>query len=892
MKYRISFFSLLLALVLVPLAGQTTGKIAGTVVDKDTQEPLPGVNVFLEGMGIGAATDENGSFFILNVAPGTYTVIAQMIGYTELRMEGIKVSVNRTAYLKAELEPTVLEGQEVVVTASAISQKKDQTGTTKNISADQMDVLPVENIGEIIQMQAGVVEGHFRGGRNTEVSYMIDGLVVDEVVGGTGSTVDLEADAVQDLEVITGTFNAEYGRAMSGIVNQVTKSGSREFHGSVSGAVENYFTPHKDIFIGIDQPDINRNTDVKFQLSGPVWGDKITFFINSRLQDNQGHLNGIERFLVDDYSDFTSPDSLDWISEHNGSGNLVPMNVTQNQSLMGKLSFNLWKHFRWNLLYTRNNDIWRWYDHFYKYNPNGRPHSVRDAHMLAVQVNHMLSNALFYEFKFSQTYNYGGTYVYKDPMDARYVHDKYFNSYGPGFLTGGQSKDHSYRETRDATVKFDLNWQANPRHSLKAGYLGIHHDITNTWHQIRNKYYGTSNEFDLYEPIILPDSTIYADIYHVKPVEQSAYIQDKMEFDDMVINLGLRYDYFDPAATYPSQRRNPGNQQIFDNPDSMSHPVPADPKFQWSPRFGLAYQLGNAAVLHFSYGHFFQMPPFYALYQNHSLRVGPDDYSTVMGNPQVKAEKTVSYEIGLWQELSRGMGLEVSLFYRDIYDLLSTKIISTFNQIEYGLYTNKDYGNVRGLEVKYDFTRRPLAIFVNYTLQYTRGNADYPREAFDREGSQTDPVNRLIPLNWDQRNTFNATVSYERGRGGVSITGYYNSGMPYTYTPLGERLISRINLYPNNDYRPTRYTVDMTAHYALTLGSHFRLKFELLVRNLFDRLNEINVNGQTGRAYTAIIQDTDLAGHRSNFNTYEDRIHDPSAYSAPRSIKLSVGVEF
>jgi outer membrane receptor protein involved in Fe transport len=134
----------------------------------------------------------------------------------------------------------------------------------------------------------------------------------------------------------------------------------------------------------------------------------------------------------------------------------------------------------------------------------------------------------------------------------------------------------------------------------------------------------------------------------------------------------------------------------------------AEPFYQVSPRFGLAYQLGDVAVLHFSYGHFFQLPPLYALYQSHSFLISPNDYVTTIGNSRLKPEKTVTYEIGLWQALTSNMGLEVTLFYKDIYNLLSTKIISTYNQIEYGLFSNKDYGNARGLEVKFDYGSQPL----------------------------------------------------------------------------------------------------------------------------------------------------------------------------------------
>ena len=236
----------------------------------------------------------------------------------------------------------------------------------------------------------------------------------------------------------------------------------------------------------------------------------------------------------------------------------------------------------------------------------------------------------------------------------------------------------------------------------------------------------------------------------------------------MVINIGLRYDYFYSDQVYPTDRRNPSNQ--LNLPDSMMTMYKkADPQTQLSPRLGLAYQLGSRAVLHFSYGHFFQMPPMYALYENNIFRVPVNDYATTMGNAQLHPQKTIQYEIGLWQELLKGLGVEVSLYYKDIYDLLSTRIISTYNQIEYGLYTNKDYGNARGMELKVDFNYAGLFSNINYTLAYTKGNADNPTQTFTRAGNSMDPIKRLIPISWDQRHTFNVTLGYATGKYGTLL---------------------------------------------------------------------------------------------------------------------------
>ena len=873
------------------LVAQTTGKITGTIKDSETNEVLIGANIIVDGTYSGAATDIDGTYYILNVKPGTYSLTVNMIGYKQVKMENVRVSVNRTSTINAMLEPTVIEGETVIVEVDAITTRKDQTSTIKNISTDQIAKLPVENIGAVVGMQAGVVEGHFRGGRYNEVTYLIDGIQVDEVFGGSNSAVEIEPEVIQDLEIITGTFNAEYGKAMSGVVNAVTKDGSNRFEGSVSTAFGNYFTKNNDIFLGLDNKQVDRNQDYKFQISGPIIKDKIHFFVNTRLQDNKNHLNGLRRFNVTDSSNFYSVNPLEWYSENTGDSSFVSMNGSNNQSILGKLSFSLFDGIRFSTMYSLNQDTWNGYDHGFKYNPDGMGSSHRRTDFFSFHWNHLISQKFFYDIKLSSMKNYGGSYLYENPLDSSYVHDRYLESYGPGFFMGGQQKDHSERTSDILGAKFDFNWQVNKNHSIKSGFQYSNYTIDNKWRQIRNEYFGTAEENLIYKPKVFPDSTLYADIYTVKPTELAAYFQDKMEFDDMVINFGLRYDLFDPNSDFPSERRNPNNQLAL--PDSMMSTYPkADPQVQISPRFGLAYQLGGAAVLHFSYGHFFQMPPMYSLYENHSFLVAPSDYSTLMGNSELKAEKTITYEVGLWQELTEGMGLEVSLFYRDIYNLLSTRIISTFNQIEYGLYSNKDYGNARGLEVKLDYNSGFISSWINYTLQYTRGNADNPTQTFSRSGASMDPVNRFIPMSWDQRHTFNATVAYNKPIYGVSLTGYYNSGSPYTFSPIEESILSRVNLYPNNDYRPTKYHADLMAYYNFSISKKYKINFRLAVYNLFDRLNENSVDSKTGRAYTAVIKDTDRAGHRSNFNEFEDRIQNPAMFAAPRMIKFSTGINF
>jgi len=864
-----------------------------------------------------------------------------MIGYESVTIENVIVSVNRTTSLDIKMVQSVIESQEVVIYASRLSRKKDQTGTVKNISSEEIEILPVEDLGAVVNMQAGVVAGHFRGGRSDEVSYMIDGVPVNDAFGGVSAVSNLEVEAVKDLEVITGTFNAEYGNAMSGVVNAVTKNGDNNFRGSINTGYATYITKNKknneEVYIGLDPLGINSNSDIKFNISGPIIKDKLYFFSNVRSQNVNGHLNGIRRFEVWNLSNFYDQDTSQWLSENTGDSSYVPMNRGKYFSLMGKLTYNL-GNFKLSWMINQNLSISRDYSHIYKYNPDGRSYGDGNTVLYLFQLNHFINEKMFYDIKYSQTNNDYGSYVYEDYDSFKileedgiyrgqyhfagdtiynYVNDKYMTAYGTGFFTGGQDKGHLSRTTTTNNLKSDFTWQITNAHSLKTGFSLINYDLKNTYYTIRNAYTGTSLESDNYLPVVLPDSTVYSDVYSVKPKEKSFYIQDKFEKDEIVINLGLRYDEFDANTYYPSQRRNPINASTYylksiDGADSLdsngnliiddsrvSSPLKSKISSQLSPRFGFAYQLGTVAVLHFSYGHFLQMPPMYAVYSNHSSIIGPSDYSTTVGNANLasdslglNAQKTVSYEVGLWQELGKNTSLEVNLYYRDIYDLLSLATVSTYNQVEYGIYTNKDYGNVRGLELKFDYNINNLFIQTNYTYQFTRGNADNPSQTFNRQGSNIDEVIRFIPMSWDQRHTFNLSLGYNTERFGLSFTGYYNSGTPYTFSPQGESNLALLNLYPNNDYKPSNYHTDLSGYINLPKVFGLKPRLNFLIYNLTDRYNEYGVNSETGRAYTAVVNETELLSHRSDFNTYDDRYKDPSMFSAPRQIKLGLTIQF
>lgn len=884
------------------LFAQTAGKISGSVTDVATGEPLIGVNVVVENTYMGAATDIDGKYFILNVPPGTYKVKFMLMGYQTKAVEGVVVSVNRTTPLDVKLQQTTIDlGGEVVVTADRVAVKKDQTSSIRNVSSEQINVLPVENTGAVVALQPGVVQGHFRGGRMNETNYMIDGVSVSNGLD-RGQMISVDQDAVQEVEVITGTFSAKYGEAMSGVVNMVTKEGSEKFHGKFEGYLGNYYTGHNDVYIGLKSGEVDRNRDYKFQVDGPIIRNRLTFFVSGRIEDNNNYLNGIRRFNVTDepdYSRFLDPAQWDpatgeylW-NQHTGDGQYVPMDWYQGVNLNGKLTFKS-RNIKMSAMYLLNQSESQGYNHSQKYKPDGRSRGHSNSQMFTYTLNHVLSPRLFYDFKLSYSNSYYGNYVFKNPLDQRYLHDRYAaNQSYTGFVTGGQDKGHYEATTDKYMARLDLTWQINNNHAIETGAEAVKYNYDVAYHQILNLYRNSPASGILYAPEITGSNTVYADLYKKKPEQMSLWLSDKMEFDQMVINLGVRAEYFDPKTVYPSNYRNPNNLlQKEDTPEWLSTYPNADAKFNLAPRLGLSYQLGQTALLRFSYGHFYQYPPYNTMYQNSAYVIAPTNYATTMGNPQVEPEMTVSYEVGLWQMLNKYMDLEVALWYKDIYNLSTVNIVTTYNAVRYGLYGNKDYGNARGLELKYKAHVENFYTEVNYTLQYTRGNADNPQFTFNRAGNSQDPIPTLIPMSWDQRHTMNMSLGYTKPKWGVSVIGYVGSGSAFTWSPIDQNPLNRVYLLPNNGKKPFHYSFDLKAHYDFGKFKNFKTRFTVYVYNLFDRLNEYGVNANTGRTNQAIIRPQDRLGYWSDFSTYEESIYSPSNWSAPRLVKFGIGVVF
>jgi len=299
--------TIILTLFVTSVSWAQGGKIVGKITDSETGEPLIRDGVLIQGTSNGASPNVEGEFTILNVDPGQVSLRASYVGYTPMTVKEVIVRSSLTTEQNFELRPESFEGEEVVVTAERQAIIKDLTSSESRVSTEEIESLPVQEVGQVLELQAGVTTGdggeiHIRGGRSSEVSYVVDGVrVTDGYDQSQGLRV--ENESIQELNVISGTFNAEFGQAMSGVINVTTKSGGNDFEGSFRTFTGSYLTPDSDLYPALPNEvseiaSVDGADQVNFQgsLAGPIIEDKLTFFVTGRRFVNDGWLWGRNAF--------------------------------------------------------------------------------------------------------------------------------------------------------------------------------------------------------------------------------------------------------------------------------------------------------------------------------------------------------------------------------------------------------------------------------------------------------------------------------------------------------------------------------------------------------------------------------------------------------------------
>ena len=929
----------LLAAYAIVHAG-TTGKITGVVKDAQTGEELVGASVLIEGTTMGAATDIEGYYVILNVPPGNYNVVASAVGYSRKTITGVSVSVDLTTTLNIDLAPTVIEGEEVIVTAERRVLRKDLTSSESRVDASAIEKLPVSEVAEVLSLQAGVTQGsdgaiHIRGGRTSEVAYWVDGVSVSDVYDG-GQAVQVDNRAVQELQVISGTFNAEYGQAMSGIINIVTKDGGQKLSGSLSAYTGDYvtsdgwtydnrlirvdgtvapdFTPRR-LFYNLNDVNPFDNYNIEGGLSGPIPGvDDISFYVSGRYFRSNGYLYGNKIFNPDGS---LAPDTTGaFIFEDDRvvaiylPDNPVSMNSRTRLSGQAKLTFQVSGSAKLSLSALGSKIDYRDYGHDWFLAPDGDVRKFDRGFSGSALWTHTLGSSAFYTVNFSFFGKEFREHLYDSQFDSSYIVDPNFaNNQNYEFKAGGTNLHRFERRTKTFVGKIDYTDQLNRLHQLKAGIEGKLHRL------YLQDYNVSPDQFGNFVPTIPPITSPLYEEYTERPVELSAYVQDKLEYEQMVVNIGVRFDYFNSRGKTLNDDPTAGLYTIDDpnvyDPLKPEHQAlaleerlakwykKADPKYAVSPRFGISYPITDRGILHFSYGHFLQIPSFIHLYQKPGFKVpSSETVQGVYGNANLDPQKTVMYEFGLQQELTSSLGFDVTGFYRDTRDWVTTSPeIRTVSTRRYVIYINRDYANSRGVTVSVN--KRPSADLLTFNLSYTfqtaegiNSNPDDERAAIE---NNSEPSRSLTPLDWDQTHTANVTLGVGENDWGVFVLGRYGSGLPYT--PAVRQAESQgqdaaRTVQNNSRRRPTTYSVDLRMFKNITLEP-LTFSFFIKVFNVFDRRNEVTVYGETGRA-TATLEALGIAGLNdpNRLNPPAAYIIRPDYYSEPREIQVGVEVNF
>ena len=261
-----------------------------------------------------------------------------------------------------------------------------------------------------------------------------------------------------------------------------------------------------------------------------------------------------------------------------------------------------------------------------------------------------------------------------------------------------------------------------------------------------------------------------------------------------------------------------------------------------------------------------------------------------MGNAELKPQKTTIYEIGLQQQLSDDFALDITTYYKDIRNLLGTEVKETITGYRYGRYFNRDYGNVKGFTLSFEKRQTGgIGATIDYTFQIARGNASDPNTAFLDQ--QTDPpretTKQMVPLNWDRRHQINTTITIGDPQNyNLSIIGRLGTGLPYT--PSFQNVQTSVE---NSARKPLYYNIDAYFYKNFTL-SGLNYQFFIRIYNLFDRLNELEVFSDTGRAGYSLAPYYTGGLRPQGINTLNQYYIRPDFYSSPREIQLGITLEF
>lgn len=912
---------LILAIIMVfpGFSYAQNGNIEGVVKDRQTGETLPGVNIIVKGTSFGAATDVKGRYLIKNIRAGSYDLEFRYIGYETVLMTGVVVKAGQTITKNVEIGEKVLTSEhDVVVIGKKPIFDVEKSNSSVTVNKAVIDAAPVQQIQDVVGMQAGVSQDpsgiYIQGGRSYETGYVVDGVSAQDPLSGTGFGLDLGANSLSSVEVITGGVGAEYGDVTSGVVNVKTRDGGNTYAGSIThkrdnlgsktSSSSNFFSDLYDFNFG--------GPSVIFEKILPALGVRvpgnITFFLSGQVNIKDGYTRFAASKLHSSLlkSDFWTP------RENNLWNGLakITYHIKPTMTLQASYQRSLTVNQNSNMLRITGNDVQfqPGYQFFFQNNLDNANTYAHESILSYIKWTHTLNGSTFYNIQLSRLFtrlraDANGRFWRPDSVNGEFDassivtypvtefptgNDFQYVLPGPGLSNnGGLASLWHDHYAEELTLKSSLTkYFAEKQERLDVGMEFKFQDYQ--WIDIQRPWIGAPikiNDTLTSESYRLGGSS---DIWHVKPKRGAFYATDQVRYKGLIANIGARLEYWYPGHyvdEFIKDPRSPIPAAVRKSYYKNTYNLFGGRFKMWLlPKVNVSFPVRENQVMFFNYTHSARVPHPSYLYAGLNPYYQDRSFLSQLGNPDLNPEVDIAYEIGLRNQLSQNDALNISAFWHDKYDFITTQSIivpdATGQETQRAFRINGDYARVRGIEVTY-IKRLQDWFLGNISGSYSKaqGLSSSSNEALQNllVGGQNVGNNIETPLAWDRPIDLKWQFIFTYNRRGnplfglkplnymkLFFSGYWESGLrytPYTFKGYSTNPVTGRNdwrpIYeedpnPNDRFSkvgPSWFNIDLNFQKWFPLGKSTQLSFFVQVTNLLNKRNAAIINPVTGKGY-------------------------------------------